>query len=521
VLIPRVLLAPHAATLLLDERRRHRTEMLEAYAVAARALEAERPEAIVALSARWEAPGPFLVDGARRHTTLTDYYGFGVEVRYDCHGAPKLAEAVVATARAAGVRAATTTRGVDSGVSVPLHFLAAKRLYPVVPVSLGTGPAAAHRAWGRALRQAIDAVPERVAFVAGGMLSHNVHAWNLRRETPEAQDFDGRALAALAAGAWGELARLAMRRHARACPEANLLHLEVLHGLLGEDLPGRLLCYEPGPGVGAALVEFLVGEPAALPEPVAEAAPAARHDPRLHVPVRIERPLHARPVSRRPRRAAAERPARRPTGGPPRPRPGAGSGPRPFARAGERPAGRPPRSGPPRSGAPRSGAPRSGPPRSGPPRSGPPRSGAPRSGPPRSGAPRSGPPRYGAPRSGAPRSGPPRSGPPRSGAPRSGPPRSGPPRSGPPRYGAPRSGPPRSGPPRSGPPRSGPPRSGPPRSGPPRSGPPRGGPPRSGPPRSGPPRSGSPRSGSPRSGSPRSGPPRGRGPRPGPRPGRG
>jgi len=116
MLTARILLAPHVSTLLMDQHRGHHTEMLEAYAAAARELEAERPAAIVALTARWEAPGPFLADAGRRHTTLTDYYGFGVEVRYDCHGAPALARALVESARAAGVRAATTTRGVDSGV---------------------------------------------------------------------------------------------------------------------------------------------------------------------------------------------------------------------------------------------------------------------------------------------------------------------------------------------------------------------------------------------------------------------
>ena len=174
----------------MDERRRHRTGMLEAYAAAARALEAERPAAIVALSARWEAPGPFLVDAARRHATLTDYYGFGVEVRYDCHGEPKLAQAIVAAAQAAGVRAADddARRGQRRVRAAALPRR--ERLYPVVPVSLGRGPPRRTAPGARRCGRSIDAVPDRVAFVVGGMLSHNVHAWSLRRETPEAQDFD-------------------------------------------------------------------------------------------------------------------------------------------------------------------------------------------------------------------------------------------------------------------------------------------------------------------------------------------
>ena len=55
---------------------------------------------MVALSARWVAEGPFLVDAGRRHRTLTDYPGFGVEVRYDCQGHPELARRLVE----AGVR---------------------------------------------------------------------------------------------------------------------------------------------------------------------------------------------------------------------------------------------------------------------------------------------------------------------------------------------------------------------------------------------------------------------------------
>jgi len=311
MLTARVLLAPHVSTLLVDQHRGHRTAMLAAYAEAGRAFAAEQPQAIVALTARWEAPGPFLADAGPRHDTLTDYYGFGVEVRYDCRGAPALARAIVETARAAGVRAATATRGVDSGVTVPLHFLAPRRLLPVVPVSVARGPAAEHRAWGAVLRRVLDGWPGRVAFVVGGMLSHNVHAWSLRRETPRALEFDQRVLALLQSGAWGGLARALARPPAQARPEAGLMHLEVLRGLLAADVPGRLLCYESGPGVGAALIEFLVGEPAALPAP-----------PETVVPASARRPT-ARSVSPADPRRGARRGVR------PGPRSGGRTGPRP------------------------------------------------------------------------------------------------------------------------------------------------------------------------------------------------
>ncbi|HVP15374.1 MAG TPA: hypothetical protein VMS88_07505, partial [Terriglobales bacterium] len=249
MLTARVLLAPHVPTLLVDQHRGHRTEMIRAYESAAWAFAAEAPEAAVVLSARWEAPGPFLAAAQRRHATITDYYGFGVEVRYDCPGEPALARALVAAALERGVRAATSDRGVDSGVTVPMHFLAPGCSLPTVPVSLARGTPAAHRTWGAALRGALDAWPARVAFVVGGMLSHNQHAWNLRREIPEARAVDARVIEALGAGDWSGIAGEAARAPEPVAPEAGLLHLEVLRGLLGADLAGTVRCYEPGPGV--------------------------------------------------------------------------------------------------------------------------------------------------------------------------------------------------------------------------------------------------------------------------------
>jgi len=94
------------------------------------------------------------------------------------------------------------------------------------------------------------------------VLSRNEHAWNLKREVPEARAFDEWALDALKRGAWSALAARDRALAEKAQPEAGLLHLEVLRGFLDGDVPGTLLCYESGPGVGAALMEF---ELAAVP----------------------------------------------------------------------------------------------------------------------------------------------------------------------------------------------------------------------------------------------------------------
>ncbi len=65
----------------------------------------------------------------------------------------------------------------DHGISVPLHFLTPKYDLDIVPVNINCqGPPLSplHRAWafGEALRKACDAVPERIAIVGTGGISH-------------------------------------------------------------------------------------------------------------------------------------------------------------------------------------------------------------------------------------------------------------------------------------------------------------------------------------------------------------
>ncbi|MEM9035518.1 MAG: extradiol ring-cleavage dioxygenase [Actinomycetota bacterium] len=65
----------------------------------------------------------------------------------------------------------------DHGIAVPLHFLTPDFDLPVVPVNINCqGPPLTplHRAWafGEALRRAADAVPERIALVGTGGISH-------------------------------------------------------------------------------------------------------------------------------------------------------------------------------------------------------------------------------------------------------------------------------------------------------------------------------------------------------------
>ena len=65
----------------------------------------------------------------------------------------------------------------DHGIMVPLHFLTPKFDLPVIPVNINCqGPPLTplHRAWafGEAVRRAVDSVPEKIAVVGTGGISH-------------------------------------------------------------------------------------------------------------------------------------------------------------------------------------------------------------------------------------------------------------------------------------------------------------------------------------------------------------
>jgi aromatic ring-opening dioxygenase catalytic subunit (LigB family) len=257
MLTSRAYLLPSVPTMLIDEQRGDVTEMIEALMHEGDRLGAEAPSAIVVLSARWSSAGPFGADDSARHRSVIDLPTFGVEPRYDCPGQPALARAIVERAQQAGLHAATARRGVDSGASVPLHFFARAVRTPVVPLSVTNGPVESHRAWGEAIRHALNAWPEKVAFVVGGALSWHLHAFNLRRDVPECGELDARVLAALKQAQWNDLASIAEELGGKAHPEADLKHLEVLRGfLMLGNTSGRVIERESLPGIGTALVEF-------------------------------------------------------------------------------------------------------------------------------------------------------------------------------------------------------------------------------------------------------------------------
>ncbi len=92
-------------------------------------------------------------------------------------GAPNLARRIAAEAMQTVDFAYSEEWRCDHGIMVPLHFLTPRFDLPVIPVNINCqGPPMTplHRAWacGEALRRACDAVPERLALIGTGGISH-------------------------------------------------------------------------------------------------------------------------------------------------------------------------------------------------------------------------------------------------------------------------------------------------------------------------------------------------------------
>jgi aromatic ring-opening dioxygenase catalytic subunit (LigB family) len=147
----------------------------------------ERPEAVLMVSAHWEAP-EFTVMTAERPGMLYDYGGFPehtYEVRYPAPGAPALAERVRALLSAAGIESREDVgRGFDHGLFAPMAVIFPEADVPVLQLSLRRGlDPQAHLALGRALAPLRE---ERIAIVGSGLSFHNLRAFGPQAKAPSA-----------------------------------------------------------------------------------------------------------------------------------------------------------------------------------------------------------------------------------------------------------------------------------------------------------------------------------------------
>lgn len=204
------------------------------------ALPPARPEALLVVSAHWEADVPTVMT-AERPPLLYDYYNFPPEsyaITWPAPGSPTLAARVQQLLGAAGfASAADGARGFDHGTFIPLKLTYPGADVPTIQLSLRRGlDPAEHLAIGRALAPLRD---EGVFIVGSGMSYHNLRAF-FGGDARASEAFDA-WLAEAMAQAPGERARRlerwaqapsARQAHPR---EEHLLPLMVVAGAAGED----------------------------------------------------------------------------------------------------------------------------------------------------------------------------------------------------------------------------------------------------------------------------------------------
>ena len=173
---PRALFLSHGGgplPLLGDARHTEMISCLEKIAA-----DIPRPDAMVVVSAHWEAPTATITAGA--HPPLIyDYYGFPPEsyqIRYPCPGEPALAREIHRTLESRCIEARLDeTRGFDHGLFIPLKIMYPDGDIPCVQLSLVDNlDPGLHIDIGTALESLAE---KNVLVVGSGFSFHNLKAF--------------------------------------------------------------------------------------------------------------------------------------------------------------------------------------------------------------------------------------------------------------------------------------------------------------------------------------------------------
>ena len=143
------------------------------------------PEAILVISAHWEAPSATVLD-APAPPLYYDYYGFPEEaysITYPVPGTPDLAHKTAELLKRNQVPVDTDSdRGFDHGLFIPLKLMYPEATVPAFQLSLlrGLDPAA-HIALGNVLR---ELATENILVIGSGFSFHNMGAFIWDGTTP-------------------------------------------------------------------------------------------------------------------------------------------------------------------------------------------------------------------------------------------------------------------------------------------------------------------------------------------------
>jgi len=160
-----------------------RNAFYDAFGTMRASLEAARPDAVVVVAAEHFAnffmdnmPSLALGMADRYDGPIEDPAWLGID-RVQVPGDRDLSQRFITEVMQGSDVAYAEEWRFDHGIMVPLHFLTPRYDLPVIPANINCqGPPLLplHRAWafGESLRAAADALPERIALVGTGGISH-------------------------------------------------------------------------------------------------------------------------------------------------------------------------------------------------------------------------------------------------------------------------------------------------------------------------------------------------------------
>ena len=209
-----------------------------------------KPDAILVISAHWEASRPTVTSSAQPGIVY-DYGGFPPEayqIQYPSPGAPELARQITTALKQAGIEAESdANRPYDHGLYVPLKLMYPDADIPSIQLSLieGLDPDL-HIRIGEALRSVTTSLPadKRLLVIGSGFSFHNMRAFFMP-ESPDMQNANAEFQQWLEDTCMNPTLSEAERRqrfvhwaeapYARYCHprEEHLLPLHVCYGLAG------------------------------------------------------------------------------------------------------------------------------------------------------------------------------------------------------------------------------------------------------------------------------------------------
>lgn len=258
------LCVPHTPRIAVRERAApvfH--EMIHALDRARDVLHAQRPDAIVLLSAHWATTFCLYVDAAAHHAgilTAHECPDLIASMPYDFPGDPELGAAIVAAGTAAAIPVVATANQhyvSDYGTVVPLSYLTPFGDIPVVPISTClVSDLDEYFIFGAAIRDAIVATGRRAAVVASSAFAHNVVRGPETWPTEAERRLDDELIELLVRGDLSS-ARARLPDCARAAHyEMGGRPLAGLLGTLGSRFRGEFLAYGPSSGSGNPIIVF-------------------------------------------------------------------------------------------------------------------------------------------------------------------------------------------------------------------------------------------------------------------------